>query len=196
MTPAFTPRTQVKQEEGDTLMRYLIVLLATLALVLAACEGEDDPFAADGSPDATLDLFGSPTGEASPDASPTGSPDTTAEGSPTATADVSPGVSPGGTDDADASPTGSPGTGMGNDECEDAFADVPDLTRLTSLSEFNQALEALDETIRSCDSVDEWTEQAERQLNMSGLDLDAEEFLRARCANSDELGDTPLCEDL
>lgn len=185
-------------------MRYLIVLLASLALVLAACQGEEeDPFA-EGSPDATLDLFGSPspTVDASPDASPIGSPDTetSPDASPTATVDASPtgspGMSPGETDDADATPTGSPTLGIGGDECEDAFADVPDFTRLTSLSAFNEALEALDETIRSCDSVDDWTEQAEQQLNVTGMDLDAEEFLQARCDDSDALSDTQLCEEV
>lgn len=180
-------------------MRYLIAMLASLVLVLGACQAEEDPFTADGSPEGTIDLFGSPspTADTSPDTSPTGSPDAdmTTGGSPTATADASPTTSPGGTDGADASPTGSPATGFGGDECEEAFGDVPDITQLTSLSDLAEAMEALDETIRSCDSVDEWTAQADDQLALQGMDVDAEEFLRTRC-DAGDLEDEDLCENL
>jgi hypothetical protein len=181
-------------------MRYLIAILASLVLVLAACQSEEDPFAGDGSPEGTIDIFGSPSPTTdmspgtSPDASATGSPDMTTDSSPSATAGDSPTASPGTTDDADASPTGSPATGVG-DDCEESFTDVPDITQLTSLGDLADAMEALDETISSCDSVDEWTAQADEQLSLPGMDLDAESFLRARCDESDELDDEDLCEE-
>lgn len=56
-------------------------------------------------------------------------------------------------------------------------------------------MDALDETIEACESAGEWAEEAERTLSLGAMDLDAEQFLEARCEESD-LAQTALCEDL
>lgn len=182
---------------------YLIPMVAVVALLASACtaDGNGSPGA---SPTETLDLDLAPTAtatdespEASPtesetmDASPIGSPDDTA--SPDATG------LPGTTDDA--SPTASPDDdggfgGTAGSTCEEAFDDVPELSRIDSLRQLQEAFEALDATIEACDSVTEWTGQAEEQLDLGNLDLDAEEFLRDRCDESDTLSATALCQEL
>lgn len=184
-------------------MRYLIILMAAFALVLGACEA-DDGTSPTPSPTGTLDLFGSPspTADGTIDASPTESPDSTPSPSPTESPDgiggASPTESPEETDGLAASPTTSPdddGGGLAGADCEGAFEDVPDLSRIDSLQEFQEALDAIDQTIEACESVDEWTENAEQQLGLANLSLDAEQFLRDRCEESDDLSDTELCEE-
>lgn len=177
-------------------MNRLTMVLAGLALALAGCQAEEDPFSPGGSPEGSLDILGSPTATAagSPDASPTGSPDDTDDASPTG----SPTGSPDDIGGSGASPTGSPGTGPGTAgaDCDEAFADVPDLDQLTGLADFAEALDALDQTIRSCDSVAEWTDQAESILGTSTFGTDVEDFLEARCDDSAELEDTVICQEI
>lgn len=109
-------------------------------------------------------------------------------------------ASPPGNADDDASPTASPDDdgvgGTAATTCEEAFEDVPDLSRIDSLRQLQDAIDALDGTIEACDSLDEWTEQAQEQLELGNLSLDAEEFLRDRCEESETLAETVLCEAL
>jgi hypothetical protein len=201
-------------------MRHFMALVAVLALVLTAC-AEGDTGA---TPDQTIDLggLGSPaaTGPGDPGASPGAmdddDEDTDAAASPAATgagtAAGTPGASPAprATDDDDddddttaagtSSPSPGPGTGTGTgtaagQRCEEAFDDVPSLSRIDSLRQLQEAIAALDATIEACDSVSEWTEQAETQLDLGNLALDADSFLRERCQTED-LEDTTLCESL
>jgi len=78
-------------------------------------------------------------------------------------------------------------------DCEGAFddlaaEDVDSITDLASLTD------DLDDTIEACESVDEWTSQAEQA--MPDVDLtDVEMFLAARCEES-TLVDSSLCEEL
>lgn len=184
---------------------YLIPIVAVVALLASACTADENG-SPGASPTETLDLDLSPTAtatDASPETSPTGSPDDTMNALPTGSPDdtASPDAtgSPGTT--VDASPTASPDDddglgGTAGATCEEAFEDVPDLSRIDSLRQLQEAFEALDATIEACDSVTEWTGQAEEQLDLGNLDLDAEEFLRDRCDESDTLSETALCEEL
>lgn len=184
---------------------YVVSLLAVVALVAAACTADENG-SPGASPTGTLDLDLSPTAtatDASPEASPTESAADTMDASPTESPDdtASPDATGSPRTTEDASPTASPDDddGLGGTAgvtCEEAFEDVPDLSRIDSLQQLQEAFEALDATIEACDSVTEWTGQAEEQLDLGNLDLDAEEFLRDRCDESDALSGTALCEEL
>jgi hypothetical protein len=185
-------------------MRHLsLILLATFALVLGACQADDGGGeatetldlgslpAASASAEASLDAFATPLGDA--DASATSSPDDSDDAS----------ASPDDSDDASASPDGTDGAvgssssaGTAAGDCEDAFDDVPDLAAISSLRDLQDALDAIDESIEACDSVDDWTAAAEGPLNLEGLDTDAETFLAARCDENDDIEDTDICEEL
>jgi hypothetical protein len=201
-------------------MRHFLALVAVLALVLTACAegdngatpGETIDIGGLGTPDATgLDDPGATPGVTDDDDDDTDaadSPAPTGQDDATDTPDASP--SPRATDDDDdddttaaGSPTASPspgtgtgtGTGTAGQRCEEAFDDVPSLSRIDSLRQLQEAIAALDATIEACDSVSEWTQQAETQLDLGNLSLDAESFLQERCQTED-LEDTTLCESL
>jgi len=177
--------------------RFSLILIALSALLLGACQTSEDSgastsagpiFSTAASPSA--DASAATSADTSAGASPSGSPDESADasGSPDESADAS-----GSPDESDGTGTGG-GTGGGG--CEDSFADVPDLGQLTSLSQLQEALDAIDATIEDCETVQEWTDAAETELNLEGLDTDAEDFLEARCEDSEQLTDAALCEEL
>ena len=183
---------------------YLIAVLAAFALLMAACTTGDDGASPLSTPvgapvtspttSPTLDeTDASPTEtDETMEASPTESPEETetadATRSPDDTDDASPSASP--TDDDDGA------GGTASRDCEEAFEDVPDLSRIDSLRQFQDAISALEETIEACDSVQAWTDEAEQQLDLGNLGLDAEQFLEDRCDESDDLEDTAICEEL
>ncbi len=176
-------------------MRYLLTAGVVLALALGGCqavdEGGESPIIDVGSP-AGSPLAMPPEESPSPTATDDDEQDVMGSSpSPTATDDDD--------DDADGSspsPTATDGITAAGGDCEAAFADVPDLTEIESLGDLQEAIVALDATIESCESVDEWIEQAEETLEMSGIGLEAEEFLQQRCEESDVLDDTELCDEL
>lgn len=183
--------------------RHLIItVLAVLALVVTAC-AEDDP-------DASGSLDGEPTGSAGISlgiGSAEPSPSETAEESEEPSEDASFGdddetASPSfGDDDESASPDESPDASASDDDdgltagCQSAFEDVPDLSRIDSLMELQEVLDALDETIEACESVSAWTDEAQERLNLANVDIDARDFLERQCERPD-LEDAPLCEAL
>lgn len=188
-------------------MRHLsLILIAMAALLLGACQTDDATPSVSEEP-----LFPSASAEASAaastDASADASPSESAEFSESPDASASPddsddaSASPDESDDATASPdesddaTGGTG-GTGDDACEDAFADVPELTSIDSLTALQDIFVAIDDSIEACDSVDQWTELASDELALVDSPEDAEEFLRARCDESSDIEDSDICQEL
>ncbi len=153
-------------------MRYLLTILLSLGLVLAACEAVEDP-------------------AVTPDVAPEATPAVTPEETPDVTPDVTPEETP------EVTPEETPEVGVGVADCEAAFEDVPDLEQLETLGDLHDAIEAVDETIRACDTLDEWTAQAEDHLTALDVDEDgARDFVHQRCDSNDDLDDTPLCDEV
>lgn len=177
--------------------RFLIVLAALALFVTACAEDDTDP-----SLDASVEPIASESVDLfeSEEPSPTESAEVSFEASfeasesPEESFDADESESP----DASASPTEDDGIG-GDDgltaSCEDAFDEVPDLTRIDSLQDLEDVLDGLEMTIESCESVDAWTEAAQEQLSLANIDIDARDFLERQCEDED-LADAPLCTGL
>ena len=188
-------------------MRHLsLILIAMAALLLGACQSDDaTPSVSEEPlfPSASAGASAAASTDASADASPSESAESSESPDASASTDDSDdaSASPDESDDASASPdesddaTGGTG-GTGDDACEDAFADVPELTSIDSLTALQEIFVAIDDSIEACDSVDQWTELASDELALVDSPEDAEQFLRARCDESDEIDDSDICEEL
>ena len=188
-------------------MRHIsLILIAMAALLLGACQADD------AAPSVSEEaLFPSASAGASTAASTDASADASASESVGSSASPESSASPDDSDDADASPddsddadaspdssddaTGGTG-GTGDDACDEAFADVPELTSVDSLTALQDVFTAIDGTIEACDSADQWTELASDELALVDSPEDAEEFLRARCDESEQIEDSDICEEL
>lgn len=157
-------------------MRFLITLLAVLALALAACNmGATTPSE---QPIPTVqgdDDMGSPHEMGSMDAMPSAS----ASG-----------------DDDDDDDDGS-AVGMSCDEAVAAIED--DLGEVSSVDDLETLAtdlgDELDDTIAACDSVEEWEDEVSAVA--PGVTLtDVEAFIDQRCDDNDEIDDTPVCEEV
>lgn len=175
---------------------YLIIVLAVLALVVTACAEESDtspsPIFTE-SPEASASMDAGSM-EASPSESAEASIQASFEASesPEASFDASASESPEAS--FEASPTEDDGGGL-TASCENAFADMPALSRIDSLQQLEEVLDGLEQTVEECESIDEWTEEAEQRLDLANIDVDARAFLERQCEDED-LADAPLCEAL
>lgn len=176
--------------------RHLIIFLAMLALVATACAEESDATASPlftESPEASASID-IESMEASPSESAEESFEASFEASesPEATFDADDSSSPEAS--AEASPSEDDDGGL-TAGCEDAFAEMPTLSRIDSLQQLSEVLDALEQTIEQCESVDAWAEEAEQRLDLANIDIDARDFLERQCEDED-LADAPLCEAL
>lgn len=185
-------------------MRHLsLIFIVMAAVLLGACQTDDaTPSVSEEPlfPSASAEASAAASTDASADASPSESsesPDSSASADESDDASASADES----DDASASPdesddaTGGTG-GTGDAACEDAFADVPELTSIDSLTALQDIFVAIDDSIEACDSVDQWTELASDELALVESPEDAEEFLRARCEESSDIEDSDICQEL
>jgi len=78
--------------------------------------------------------------------------------------------------------------------CEDAVSAL-DPTALAEMATLDEASDALDDTIASCESFTDWETELGDALPL--LDLaDAETFIAARCAANVTLASAALCEEV
>lgn len=157
-------------------------VVALLALALIGCES-DEGVVADSLAEVSMDLFAS--------AAPSDGSDP-ASVSPSASAS---GVGSSAVEPATVSPSASEG-GIGfEDDCAEAFRDVPAFGAIADVGGLQDALDSVDSTILACDELDEWRGEAE-DAGLSTLGVDAEEFVRYRCDQNRELALAPICQDL
>ncbi len=92
---------------------------------------------------------------------------------------------------ADADTPAATGNGGGAAQtCEEAFAQVdPD----DAAEAIEQSSEALDDTIRACDSVEAWMEEAGSAFGVT--EEEGREFIGARCQANPELAHIDACAE-